>query len=200
MSLSSLLNSDQVEFVQLVAGRTGLHQQTIAAWSLCEEPASRSPLEQGHNWLNLLHRSVGRTVGYSGVRIVGWSPAGFARFASVGDAATETAHWVNVFSFYAGIRATRGSTPQVQVAAIARSPWDAGHYGGGRVIAQLLAVVLAHDPLTAPHHVLPGYTTLTVHAGPHAGAGTVRTRYPLLWLARHRWAMREPGAWVPPHR
>lgn len=125
------LNPDQLEYGRLLEAGTQLRLAVLAAWELCEEPPDRDPGAQGHNWLNLLGRGLGRTRGFSGVRIVGYSEAGFAQFATVQDAATEAVFWINEFSNYAGIRAAArgGSSDFAQAVAICSSPWDAGHYG-----------------------------------------------------------------------
>lgn len=130
------LNGDQLEYARLVEAGTRLRLAVVAAWCLSEEPATRDPAAQGHNWLNLLGRGLGRVRGFSGVPIVGYSPAGFAMFASARDAATEAIYWINEMSNYAGIRAAAeaGASDWAQAVAICRSPWDAGHYAATSLV------------------------------------------------------------------
>lgn len=127
------LNPDQLRFAAELIRLTHLAPETVVRWMLAEEPASRSPRDQGHNWLNVHAAPSGGS--YSGVPLAGTS-GGFARFRSADAAARETAYWINRMSNFAGIRKTAGkgsgsATVARQLAAIKRSPWDAGHYKNG---------------------------------------------------------------------
>lgn len=117
------------QFIDQLSAATGLNKDVVSAWVLIEG-AFTSHGTGGFNYLNL--RAKGGGAGYSGVPEPSASPNGFAQFGSVEDAVTETAYWINQFSNYAGIRASTKLGPQSQIAAIAASPWDAGHYNGGR--------------------------------------------------------------------
>lgn len=124
------------DFVSKVAAATGLAPDVIKAWVKVE--GAYAPNGTGHfNFLNL--RAHGGT-GYSGVP-TSTSPGGFAQFATVDDAAKETAHWLNTMPNYAGIRQSTSLGPRSQLAAIAASPWDAGHYQGGRALTNAYASV-----------------------------------------------------------
>jgi hypothetical protein len=120
--------SDRQHFVELVSQMTGLDYRVVYAWTLAEEGQGLKP-PGAHNWLNL--RTGSRTKGYSGVPVTE-AGAGFAEFRNVNDAARETAHWINKFSHYSGIRASVGKPPAAQLRAIIQSPWAGGHYNGGR--------------------------------------------------------------------
>lgn len=120
---------DAGTFIAQLAQATGLDPKVIAAWVQVE--GAYAPNGTGHyNFLNLRAKSPAQ--GYSGVALAGQSTNGFAQFLSVQDAVQETAYWINHFGNYAGIRASTKLGPKSQIAAIAASPWDAGHYNGGR--------------------------------------------------------------------
>jgi hypothetical protein len=208
------LNADQLEYAELMHVGTELRLAVVAAWLLCEEPPSRDPAAQGHNWLNLLSRSLGRVRGFSGVAIIGYSPAGFAMFASARDGATEASFWVNTFSNYAGIReaARARASDFAQAVAIASSPWDAGHYGrsssspAGRIGELLPAMVRAFPdmPPRPRHRHLPGrawrWARWWLSVGEYRGRGrrqrgrltrpNVRQRVPRRWWRAVRWYKR----------
>lgn len=115
-------------FVNELARRTGLNRNVIRAWVLAEGAYDKGGT--GHyNFLNVGAKPGG--AGYSGVKLAGTSPGGFAWFGSLADAVEESAYWINSMSNYAGIRAAVGKEPGVQLAAIAQSRWDAGHYTKG---------------------------------------------------------------------
>lgn len=142
--MGALLNTSQVTYAEQLARHTGLDVDATMAWLLCEEPASRSPALQGYNWLNLLDQAAWEAHGrssYSGAEVIGFSPAGFARFANLDAAAGEAAFWITQFSNYVGIRASADHSALAQVDAIAASPWDAGHYDHGVAIRAALARV-----------------------------------------------------------
>lgn len=128
----SATNNPRYSFIQQVAQATGLQPGVVAAWVRAESGAQGSGAYGGFNYLNLTAKG---SAGWSGVPITGsyasnGGTGNFATFGSVDDAAAETAWWIQHMSNYSGIRATAGKPAPVQLAAIARSPWDAGHYGG----------------------------------------------------------------------
>lgn len=105
---AGVLNRSQLDFAASLSKITGLNEYVVEAWELAEEPASRDPAAQGYNWLN-----IGPGV----------------RYGSDAEAVQATARFLQG-SFYTGIRsAAKSGTPAQQLAAIAASPWDAGHYG-----------------------------------------------------------------------
>jgi hypothetical protein len=122
---------DQLRFVALVVKATGLAPLTVGEWVLAETGGAAHGA--GHNYLNVSAAPGGRS--YSGVPLAG-TRGQFSRFASVSDAARETAYWINRMPNFAGIRkqahAGTGQGAVVrQLAAIKRSKWDAGHYPNG---------------------------------------------------------------------
>jgi hypothetical protein len=127
------VNLDQYLFAITLAAKTGLDPRVVIAWVHQEEPASASPTERGHNWLNVGVGSPGGPkgagYGWSGIKLAGTGNPGYT-FHSVNDATTETAYWINHMGNYAGIKASAKRSPAAQFQAIVASPWDAGHYGG----------------------------------------------------------------------
>lgn len=177
-----ILNTDQIAFARELAHATGLRPDAIGAWELAEEPASRDPVAQGHNWLNLLSESAWQANGrrtYSGVPVAAWT-ARFARFNTRADAVTETAFWIDRFSNYAGIRASRGGTALQQVNAIAASPWDAGHYGGGNGIRATLDTI-EHSGIFTTVPVKPRPRWTVTRDGKVIG----HTTHPKAWILTH---------------
>lgn len=126
------------QFVQGLAQATGLDPKVVAAWVDAEGAYSASGTG-GFNFLNV--RAKGAR-GYSGVPIPTTSSGGFAQFYSVGDAVQETAYWINQMPNYATIRSATHLRPRSQLAAIAASPWDTGHYGGGRKLYDAYASII----------------------------------------------------------
>lgn len=122
-------------FINEVAAATGLDPNVIAAW-VHVEGAYAPNGTGGNNFLNI-RESTSR----SGVPIVGTTPNGFAQFANASDAATEVSWWLNHMSNYTGIKASAKLGAKTQIAAIAASPWDAGHYAGGRSLYDSYAAV-----------------------------------------------------------
>jgi|GEM_PF-3667532 len=127
-------------FIAGLSAATGLSPRVVAAW-VHAEGDYRSAGAPGSNFLNL--RTGERTRGYSGVPVHSGN-GGFAQFSSVGDAIRETAYWLTHMGNYSGIRAAAGKPDGVQLAAIARSPWDAGHYHGGRSLTDSYKAVTRH--------------------------------------------------------
>lgn len=113
-------------FIARVAQLTGLDPKVVTAWVKAEGAYAPNGTG-GYNFLN-----IRTSKSYSGVPLAGTTSKGFAQFYNANDAATETAHWINSMPNYSGIRASTKVGPKSQLAAIAGSPWDAGHYGGGK--------------------------------------------------------------------
>lgn len=148
-------NADELtRFANGVAAQTGLDPRVIVAWGQLE--TGGNPI--GHNWLNERPGSGGR--GFSGVP-EGSSPGGFAEFNSTQDAITETAYWINNFSNYAGVKSSGGKPPAQEIAAIAASPWDAGHYGGSG----------GPNLLREFNSLYPGDAQSPAQTGPTSGVG-----------------------------
>ncbi len=130
------------EFSAKLAKATGLDVNVVRAWVFAEGAFTKRGTGY-FNYLNVRPKPGGTS--YSGVQLAGVSLGNFQRFRSVDDAVRETAYWINTMGNYAGIRAAikaPGSESQRaggQITAIVRSPWDAGHYGGGKALAQLWA-------------------------------------------------------------
>lgn len=113
-------------FIERVAQLTGLDKTVVAAWVKAEGAYAPNGTG-GNNFLN-----VRESTSKSGVPLAGTTSKGFAQFHSAEDAAKETAHLINTSGNYLGIRQATKLGPKSQLAAIAASPWDSGHYGGGR--------------------------------------------------------------------
>jgi hypothetical protein len=113
-------------FIARVAQLTGLDPKVVEAWVKAEGAYAPNGTG-GYNFLN-----IRTSKSYSGVPLAGTTSNGFAQFYNANDAATETAHWINSMPNYSGIKAATKVGPKSQLAAIAGSPWDSGHYGGGR--------------------------------------------------------------------
>jgi hypothetical protein len=124
------LSGPQAEpyFVARVAALTGLDTKVVQAW-VNSEGAYAPNGTGGNNFLN-----IRESTSKSGVPLAGTTSAGFAQFHSAADAADEAAHWINTMPNYLGIRQATKLGPRSQLAAIAASPWDSGHYGGGKKI------------------------------------------------------------------
>lgn len=123
-------------FINDLAKDTGLDPKVILAW-VTVEGAYAAGGTGGYNFLNI-HESTSR----SGVPLAGTSPKGFAQFHSAGQAAQETAWWINNMTNYRGIKTSASLSPQSQLAAIAASPWDSSHYGGGKkLFAEYASIV-----------------------------------------------------------
>lgn len=124
------------QFVDGLAKATGLNKDVVAAWVLAEGAFTSGGT--GHfNYLNVRPNGASS---YSGVPLAGVSSGNFQEFNNVNDAITETAHWINTFGNYAGIRASTHLGPVAQLQAITASPWDQGNYAGGKLFADYATV------------------------------------------------------------
>lgn len=105
------LSSGQQRFAAAVSAGTGLDPVVVKAWIGSE---SGWGVTKGNN--NYLNVGPGQ------------------QFTSVEQAAAKVVQMVNTSPRYAGIRASIAAGPVAQVKAIQDSPWDAGRYGGGRLL------------------------------------------------------------------
>lgn len=121
---------DLPEFAHEVSQATGVDPRVIFAQAMLE--GAYAPNGTGHfNYLNIRP--------YPGDRYSAVSSGNFEEFANVHDAAWSTARRIRQpFLWGSGpgegglgaVIAAHGS-PAQEIAAIGRSGWDAGHYGGG---------------------------------------------------------------------
>ncbi len=116
------------QFVNDLSAATGLNKVVIEAW-VAVEGAYAPGGTGGYNYLNIREGTS-----HSGARITGTTTKGFAQFATPGDAAQEAAWMINHLSIYRGIKRSATMAPKSQLTAIAASPWDAGHYNGGKTL------------------------------------------------------------------
>lgn len=110
---------EHAQFANAIAAATGLDPRVVYTWT--QEETGGTPYGGYHNWLNLRP--------YAGDPYTGVSPGGFEEFSSVQQAEQATLRRLRQ-PFASGILASRGEPPQSEIAAIAASNWDAGHYGG----------------------------------------------------------------------
>lgn len=111
--------SEHVTFANDIARELGLDPRVVYAWT--QEETGGTPYGGFHNWLNLRP--------YPGDPYFAVSPGGFEEFRNMQDAETATLRRLRQ-PFAAGIRASAHKSPSEEIAAIAASDWDAGHYGG----------------------------------------------------------------------
>lgn len=164
-------------FINDLAHDTGLSPQVIQAW-VTVEGAYAPGGTGGFNFLNIRENTS-----RSGVPLHGTTQKGFAQFYSAGQAAQETAWWINNMSNFRGIKTSASMSPESQLTAIAASPWDTSHYGGGKkLFAAYDAIVTkaggsvssvlstlasaAANPLSIPSDIpgvssIPGVSTAT---------------------------------------
>ncbi len=105
------------QFANAVAAQTGLDPRVVIAWGEIETGGQAN----SHNWLNLRP--------YPGDPYSGVSSGNFEQFNSVQDAITASVRRIKQ-PFAAPIVASAGKPPAQEIAAIASTGWDAGHYGG----------------------------------------------------------------------
>jgi hypothetical protein len=141
--------SEESSFANTIAHYLGYDPRTVYAWAQLETGGQAI----GHNWLNLrpYHPNGGGKT--DDVGVVGISPGGFDIFESVSAAAISTEHRLHQ-PFAAGIRSASGPghSPAQEIAALAASDWDEGHYGGtgGPSIANVFSGLYGQDALGAP--------------------------------------------------
>lgn len=112
-------NQELADFASQVSSQTGIDARVIYAWGQQETGGSAI----GHNWLNLRP--------YPGDPYSGVSSGGFEEYNSTQDAVSATVRRIRQ-PFAAPIvnAAKTNATPAAEIAAIASTGWDAGHYGG----------------------------------------------------------------------
>ena len=113
----------EATFVAGVSQATGIDPRVVLAWVRLEGAYAKGGTG-GYNFLNL--RPYSSDVGVTKI-----TSGNFDNFATVQDAITSTVARLRQ-PFASGILATAAKkpTPAQQIAAIAASGWDAGHYGG----------------------------------------------------------------------
>lgn len=112
--------SPEVQFLTSVSKQTGIDPRVIQAWM--QQEGAYAPGGTGNfNYLNLRP--------YPGDPYSGVSSGDFEQFSSVADAIAATVARLKQ-PFAAPILAAAGKTPSAQIAAIASTGWDSGHYGG----------------------------------------------------------------------
>lgn len=120
------LSADQAAYAQQVASATGLDADVVRAWIGSE--SGWGVTKPAHNYLNI---GPGR------------------QYSTVDQAATAAAQLLGSSSYYTGIRNAVPAGPVAQVDAIQQSPWDAGHYGGHRLMDVYNALVGNGGPAPA---------------------------------------------------
>lgn len=105
------LSPDQQRYAGAVSAGTGLDPTVVRAWIGLE--SGWGVTRAGHNYLNI---GPGRT------------------YASTDQAAAAVVSLINTSRYYSAIRAAIPQGAVAQVEAIQASPWDAGHYAGGRLM------------------------------------------------------------------
>lgn len=139
------LTEPQARFVTGVSQRTGIDPRVLVAWVQAE--GADAPGGTGHfNYLNLRP--------YQGDPYASVSPGGFEQFASV-DAAVEatTRRLTQPFAAPIVAAARAQAPPAAEIAAIASTGWDSGHYGGagGPNLARIFASIFTPAALTGPY-------------------------------------------------
>lgn len=121
------LSPNAARFVDLVAAGTGLNRTVVVAWVGAETPWGST--KSNHNYLNV-------------------GPG--QNFTSVEQAANRVVSLITSSPLYAGVRAAIPAGPLAQAKAIEDSPWDAGHYGRGRLQALYTQLAGSAAPTGAP--------------------------------------------------
>lgn len=148
--------SEQSQFANEIAAYLGYDPRVVFAWTQLE--TGGHTYGGFHNWLNLRP--------YPGDPYSGVSPGNFEEYASAKDAMIATKRRLSQ-PFAAPIRAAGGPghTPEQEIAALALSAWDAGHYGGpgGPSIVSVFNSLYPGAKLSGPasSHVVSGGGTQT---------------------------------------
>lgn len=148
--------NEEAQFSNAVAKDTGLDPRVVWSWASLETGGNAI----GHNWLNIRP--------YPGDPYIGVSPGGFEEFRSVQDAITATERRIRQ-PFAGPILSSRGEPPAAEIAAIASTGWDAGHYGGPggpSLLAEFKKLFPTADPGT-----FSGNPTTGVMSGQTTGGG-----------------------------
>jgi len=133
---SGLTDTPQITFVDAVAKQTGLDPRVVYAWTAAEG-AYASGGTGGYDFLNL------RPDAASDVGVASVSPGGFDRFGTLQAAISSTVARIKqpFLQQHLAPVLKAGGSPAEQIAAIAASGWDSGHYTdakgvvGGKLIA-----------------------------------------------------------------
>lgn len=174
ISASNSLRVVEAQFAKDVGVATGLDPRVILAQAT-QEGAYAPGGTGGLNFLNLRDS----TVSSLGKSFASSSPAGFARFSSLSQA--EQATIAEYQSPAIGLPSQQAlvrdySTPERQIALIAATPWDAGHYGGtgGPNLQATFASIYGADALKGPAQIATGKSGLgSILSGSFHAAGTV---------------------------
>lgn len=117
------ISQDEAAFVEGVSNATGIDPRVLVAW-VQQEGAYAQNGTGGHNYLNL--RPYSSDVGVSSV-----TSGNFDQFGNVQDAVASTvARLRQPFAQNIISVAAEHPTPAQEIAAIAGTGWDSGHYGG----------------------------------------------------------------------
>lgn len=139
--------SELEQFAFGVAQQTGLDPRFVTAWAQ-QETGGRA---NSHNWLNLrpYHENQGGPT--DDVGVIGHTSGNFDEFATVQDAITSSVHRINQ-PFARPILDAKGKSPVQEIAALASTGWDAGHYGGvgGPNLQRTFAGLYGKDALGSP--------------------------------------------------
>lgn len=161
MGVMASLTQSAEQYAQIIAADTGLNLGVVQAWVGLESAWGQSPAG-AYNYLNLR------------------GPGGpFASYGSVQQAAQAVVSQLKgAPEWYGNILKAASASPAQQIAAIAASPWDAGHYGGSGgpnllrtydgMTGQKLQVVA--DP-AQPAQTGGGQTSGTAQPGGQASTG-----------------------------
>jgi cell wall-associated NlpC family hydrolase len=121
--MAGVLNPKQAKFVSTLSQLTGLDPHVVSAWTLAEESGSAAQTRASSGNMNWLNYSAGT------------GPGGrfdHPEWKTPEQAATAIAKELKTSSFYKGIAASAGKSPEEQLKAIYSSPWDVGGYNKGK--------------------------------------------------------------------
>lgn len=164
--ITSIINlNEEANFANDIAAYSGLDPRVVYAWATQETGGKAL----GHNWLNLRP--------YPGDPYSSVTSGGFESFSSLGDAEKATERRL-AQPFAKGIIGAAGEVPQAEIAAIAASNWDAGHYGGpgGPNLVATFRSIYSDAALTSKATsgvVTPGGTTTTGGFDPFGIGSTI---------------------------
>ncbi|HEY8775807.1 MAG TPA: hypothetical protein VIM33_04915 [Gaiellaceae bacterium] len=113
--MASAINfgGDVLGFITYVSQKTGLRQDVIAAWVVAENSDPAHPSTK-NNPLNIRNGPGGS----------------FRPYPNMKAAADATVTSLHNGRYAPVLGAAKTNDPKAELAAIANSPWDAGHYGG----------------------------------------------------------------------
>ena len=140
-----LSNPGEVAFVEGVSSQTGIDPRVVIAWEK-QENAYASGGTGGFNYLNLRP--------YPGDPYSSVSQGNFEQFKSVNDAVVATVRRLRQPFAAPILAAARAhSTPAAEIAAIAQTGWDSGHYGGpgGPNLQATFASLFTSGGLSSPY-------------------------------------------------